>query len=134
MARITIEDCLKTGYNKFELVQLAVKRVIQLRKGKGLLVPTHNKEIVASLREIAAGKVIMREPGSLLADDLLALESVKDSLAADDLMPVDEADDSPAENEAGDSPVENEVGEESEIIDEEGDAGADQGDDLLSGT
>ena len=125
MARITIEDCLKTGYNKFALVHLATKRIIQLRKGKSLLVPTHNKEIVASLREIAAGKVIMREPGSLPADDLLAIESVNDSLTTDHSVPDDEA---------GDTSVENKMGGESEIIDEEGATDADQGEDLLNGT
>ncbi len=60
MARITIEDCLKAGYNKFTVMHLAAKRVIQFRKGKEPLMTTSNKEIVTALREIAAKKVKMR--------------------------------------------------------------------------
>jgi DNA-directed RNA polymerase omega subunit len=46
MARITVEDCLKKGYNKFMLVHLAAKRVFQMRKGKEPLVTCDNREIV----------------------------------------------------------------------------------------
>jgi DNA-directed RNA polymerase subunit omega len=60
MARVTIEDCLERGYNKFMLVHLAAKRVIQLRKGKEPLISASNKEIVTALREIAASKIGMR--------------------------------------------------------------------------
>lgn len=57
MARITIEDCLEKVENRYELVHLAVKRVKQLREGSDKLVKSKNKDIVTSLREIAAGKV-----------------------------------------------------------------------------
>jgi len=59
MARITVEDCLKQigNENRFALVHLAVKRVKQHRKGLPFLVRCKNKEIVCTLREIAAGKV-----------------------------------------------------------------------------
>lgn len=57
MARITIEDCLEKVENRYELVHLAVKRVKQLREGSESLVRSKNKEVVTSLREIAAGKV-----------------------------------------------------------------------------
>jgi DNA-directed RNA polymerase subunit omega len=70
MARITIEDALKLGFNKFELVHLAAKRVVELRKGKEVLIPTSNKEIVAALREIEAEKVVLRESPSVLPDAL----------------------------------------------------------------
>jgi DNA-directed RNA polymerase subunit omega len=60
MARITVEDCLRKGYNKFTLVHLAAKRVMQFRKGKEPLVESNNREIVIALREIEAGKVRMR--------------------------------------------------------------------------
>lgn len=70
MARITIEDCLKIGYNKFALVHLAAKRVFQLRKGEEPLISSSNKEVVTVLREIAAGKVRRKEGDSLLGDDL----------------------------------------------------------------
>ena len=69
MARITIEDCLKAGYNKFTLVHLASKRVIQFRKGKEQLLDTTNKEVVNALREIAAGKVRMREVDNFLPEE-----------------------------------------------------------------
>jgi DNA-directed RNA polymerase subunit omega len=64
MARITVEDCLKKGYNKFLLVHLAAKRVVQLRKGKEPLVECNNTEIVTVLREIEQDKVRMRPEGS----------------------------------------------------------------------
>ncbi len=61
MARITVEDCLeKVGDdNRFNLIHLAVKRIRQHRQGEPFLVNGKNKEIVMTLREIAAGKVRM---------------------------------------------------------------------------
>lgn len=64
MARITVEDCLKKGYNKFMLVHLAAKRIVQLRKGKEPLVECNNREIVTTLREIEDDRVRMRPEGS----------------------------------------------------------------------
>jgi len=80
MARITIEDCLKTGYNKYMLVHLAAKRVIQFRKGKEPLLTTTNKEIVTALREIAAGKIRMRESSNLIEDNLVEKDLIGDNL------------------------------------------------------
>ena len=57
MARITIEDCLEKVENRYELVHLAAKRVKQLREGAEPLIKSKNKDIVTTLREIAAGKV-----------------------------------------------------------------------------
>ena len=59
MARITVEDCLKQigNENRFVLIHLAVARVKQHRKGQDLLVKGKNKEVVMTLREIAAGEV-----------------------------------------------------------------------------
>ena len=58
MARITIEDCTKLVPNRFHLVQMAAIRTKQLKKGAKALVHTEdNKEVVLSLREIAAGYV-----------------------------------------------------------------------------
>jgi DNA-directed RNA polymerase subunit omega len=58
MARITIEDCLEKVNNRFLLVHLGAKRVIQLRKGASVLVEApKNKEVVLALREIAAGEI-----------------------------------------------------------------------------
>lgn len=62
MARITIEDCLKRVKNRFILVNLASKRVRQIREGSEYLVSSpKNEDIVVSLREIAAGKVTIKE-------------------------------------------------------------------------
>ena len=62
MARITIEDCLKRVKNRFLLVNIAAKRVRQIREGSEYLVSSpKNEDIVVSLREIAAGKITIRE-------------------------------------------------------------------------
>ncbi len=59
MARITIEDCLEKVPNRFKLVHMAAARVRQIREGSEYLVSSpKNEDIVVSLREIAAGKVI----------------------------------------------------------------------------
>jgi DNA-directed RNA polymerase subunit omega len=56
MARITIEDCTRKVPNRFHLVQMAAIRTKQLKKGaRGLVASEGNKEVVVSLREIAAG-------------------------------------------------------------------------------
>lgn len=58
MARITIEDCTQKVPNRFHLVQMAAIRTKQLKKGARALVQTEeNKEVVTSLREIAAGYI-----------------------------------------------------------------------------
>lgn len=57
MARVTVEDCLQRVDNRFSLVHLSAKRVRQLREGAPPHMDVKNKEIVLSLREIAAGKV-----------------------------------------------------------------------------
>jgi DNA-directed RNA polymerase subunit omega len=66
MARITVEDSLKAAKNRFALVVLTAKRSRQLLKGaKPLTDIKNNREIVASLREIAAGKVMYANPDYL---------------------------------------------------------------------
>ncbi len=58
MARITIEDCMEVVPNRFHLVRMASIRTKQLKKGARPLVQSEeNKEVVVSLREIAAGYV-----------------------------------------------------------------------------
>ncbi len=72
MARITVEDCLAQVSNRFLITQMGIKRVKQYREGYDCLVDSKNKEIVNSLREIAAGKILpdapieeyVMEPGS----------------------------------------------------------------------
>jgi DNA-directed RNA polymerase subunit omega len=73
MARVTIEDCLKKVNNRFTLVHLGAKRVIQLRKGATPLVNApKNKEVVVALREIAAGLVNFDSIGQIEPDELAA--------------------------------------------------------------
>jgi DNA-directed RNA polymerase subunit omega len=58
MARITVEDCTQVVPNRFHLVQMASIRTKQLKKGARSLVQAEdNKEVVVSLREIAAGYI-----------------------------------------------------------------------------
>jgi DNA-directed RNA polymerase subunit omega len=76
MARITVEDCLESigDDNRFALVHLAVKRVKQRRHGAPLLIPPRkNKEIVMTLREVAAGTVTF---GNI--DDLSAKKEARE--------------------------------------------------------
>ncbi|OGP60277.1 MAG: DNA-directed RNA polymerase subunit omega [Deltaproteobacteria bacterium RBG_13_49_15] len=62
MARITVEDCLKRVKNRFLLVHMAAKRVRQIREGSEYLVSSpKNEDIVVALREIAAGKVLVKD-------------------------------------------------------------------------
>ncbi|KAB2890533.1 MAG: DNA-directed RNA polymerase subunit omega [Desulfobulbaceae bacterium] len=67
MARITVEDCLDQvgDDNRFNLIHLAVKRIKQHRQGEPFLLEGKNKEVVMTLREIAAGKVTMDNIESL---------------------------------------------------------------------
>jgi DNA-directed RNA polymerase subunit omega len=58
MARITVEDCLQSVDNLFDLVLLASKRARQLANGAEARVEWENdKPTVVALREIAAGEV-----------------------------------------------------------------------------
>lgn len=62
MARVTIEDCLKRIPNRFFLVHVTTKRVRQLAEGSPRLVKAKgNEDVVTALREIAAGKVFIRQ-------------------------------------------------------------------------
>jgi len=63
VARITIEDCLRKVNNRFLLVNMVGRRVRQIREGSDYLVSSpKNEDIVVSLREVAAGKVVAQEP------------------------------------------------------------------------
>ena len=55
MARITVEDCLKTIPNRFELVLAATYRARQLVQGHTPRVESKNKPTVTALREVASG-------------------------------------------------------------------------------
>ncbi|MCP4907100.1 MAG: DNA-directed RNA polymerase subunit omega [bacterium] len=90
MARITIEDCMEQVPNRFHLVRMASIRAKQLKKGaRPLLTSDENKEVVMSLREIAAGLV---KPGDSAppADALAALNSPAEMapVEPDEVVPV----------------------------------------------
>jgi DNA-directed RNA polymerase subunit omega len=55
MARITVEDCLKTIPNRFELVLAATYRARQLVQGHTARVESKDKPTVTALREVASG-------------------------------------------------------------------------------
>ena len=59
MARITVEDCLEKVSNRFTLILVAAERSKQLLSGTAPLIENGqgNKEVVTSLREVAAGMV-----------------------------------------------------------------------------
>ena len=61
MARITVEDCLERFDNRFVIIHATAKRVRQLNKGAQRLVQCKNENIVTALRELAAGKIIIKE-------------------------------------------------------------------------
>ena len=64
MARVTVEDCLVREDNRFALVVLASRRARQIMKGSKPLIHCGNRPNVASLREIAAGKMHFDRPSS----------------------------------------------------------------------
>lgn len=84
MARITVEDCLAQvgDDNRFSLVHLAVERIRQHREGEPFLVKGKNKEIVLTLREIAAGKVTFDNIHELREQRRAALASAEEEAAA----------------------------------------------------
>jgi len=58
MARITVDDCLKSIPNRFELVLAATYRARQISLGSAPMVEEErDKPTVIALREIAQGKV-----------------------------------------------------------------------------
>jgi DNA-directed RNA polymerase subunit omega len=62
VARITIEDCLKKIPNRFILVNMVARRVRQIREGSDYLVSSpKNEDVVISLREVAAGRIVKRQ-------------------------------------------------------------------------
>ena len=117
MARVTTEDCLEKVNNRFLLVHLAAKRVMQLRKGAPLLVDApKNKEVVLALREIAAGEIHFDNIVKVDQDEVV-VEALEDSPeAAESDTPAEETEKEaapPAEDESsGDEQGEEAVGQE----------------------
>lgn len=77
MARITVEDCLQRvgDDNRFNLIHLTVQRIKQHRQGEPFLAEGKNKEVVMTLREIAADKVTFDN-----IDDLPDITGSEDSI------------------------------------------------------
>lgn len=73
MARVTVEDCLGSVDNRFELVMVASKRARQLATGgkEPLVQEESDKPTVIALREIAEGLVT---PDMLSREDELDAE------------------------------------------------------------
>jgi len=61
VARVTVEDCLEKGDNRFALVVLAAERARQVANGAKPIVRCSNKPAVTALREIAEGGVRFNE-------------------------------------------------------------------------
>jgi len=61
MARITVEDCLERVNNRFSIIHMAAKRVRQLDRGSARLIECKNQNGVTALREVAAGKVSVKD-------------------------------------------------------------------------
>ena len=84
MARITVEDCLRKVPNRFTLVNMVAKRVRQIREGSEYLVSSpKNEDIVVSLREVAAGKVIIKPEAEPEIEPEIEPKAEKDELAAE---------------------------------------------------
>ncbi len=82
MARVTVEDCLEKIDNRFSLVHLAAKRVRQLREGAPPHLESKNKEVVVSLREIAAGAVYVVSAEEAEVERAAAAERERARIAA----------------------------------------------------
>ena len=62
MARVTVEDCIESVKNHFELVMLASQRARSLSSGSELTVERDNdKNPVVALREIAEDKLNLED-------------------------------------------------------------------------
>ena len=90
MARITVEDCLDRieDRNRWTRIHLAVERSRQHRKRSPVQKKKKNKEIVMTLREIAAGKVSFENINEL--EGASKKKSRKDKVSVDAV--VDEID------------------------------------------
>lgn len=87
MARVTVEDCLAQVENRFVLVHLAAERARQLKKGALPMNDRKNKEVVLSLREIAAGSITednLKNHEPVLMEQDEPIEIIDDDNSSDD--------------------------------------------------
>jgi DNA-directed RNA polymerase subunit omega len=69
VARVTVEDCLGSVDNRFELVLVASRRARQIENGTAPFVPWENdKPTVVALREIADGFVTRHNIDAVTAE------------------------------------------------------------------
>ena len=84
MARVTVEDCLHSVDNLFQLVLLASQRARRLANGAEPTVPLENdKPTVVALREIAAGTItpeMLQEPERPPQSDALVPDADNEAL------------------------------------------------------
>ena len=86
MARITVEDCVKSIDNIFEMVLVAAKRARRIAHGADVLVELENdKPTVVALREIAEGHIT---PSILEEIDQPPVEEFMLPEAGDEIMPM----------------------------------------------
>ena len=92
MARITVEDCLKNIPNRFQLVNMVAKRVRQIREGSEYLVNSpKNEDIVVALREVAAGKVRLKDPNAVEAEEIAVEEPAATEMETGEEAPAETA-------------------------------------------
>jgi len=92
MARITVEDCLEQVPNRFTLILLAAERSKQLLQGSQVLIADDrtNKEIVTSLREVAAG-VVTPDMSLMYSDEeLIRISNERAGFGSGPTLPTDE--------------------------------------------
>jgi DNA-directed RNA polymerase subunit omega len=93
MARVTVEDCLDTIDNRFELVLAATRRARQVAHGQEPFVAWENdKPTVVALREIADGLVTSEilNAEAEAAEALGALDEAESLIQDDTELPPDE--------------------------------------------
>jgi len=128
MARITVEDCLETVPNRFDLVMIASRRARQLQTGgkDPMVAEDNDKPTVVALREVAAGHIgyaildeieVQQDTARELSDlmDAEALRRARDDISIEEAMDAELVDTS-ADAEEG-------TGEASEEV-QEADLGA----------
>jgi DNA-directed RNA polymerase subunit omega len=94
MARITVEDCLQKVNNRFTVIHMASQRVRQLRKGAEPSIVSKNRDVVISLREIAAGTIKKAE----LTQNIHLLEEHSDVLPEEaEASTIEETEETPKE-------------------------------------
>jgi DNA-directed RNA polymerase subunit omega len=112
MARVTVEDCLDTVQNRFELVLVAAKRAHQLNSGgfRTTLDVGKDKPTVLALREIEAGLI----DASILTEEY----AIEEELNAQEKL-ADEAKMSEVKEELSEATLDSEVATDDLVVKDE---------------